>query len=55
MGILGYVLITLSLFAPNPFFDGGLQVSFLFPTDEVIMIDNQSWIFVHFYVVVGWK
>jgi len=23
--------------------------------DEVITIDNQSWIFVHCYVVVGWK
>ncbi len=23
--------------------------------DEVTIIDNQSWIFVHFYVVIGWK
>jgi hypothetical protein len=23
--------------------------------DEVTTIDNQSWILVHFYVVVGWK
>ncbi len=23
--------------------------------DEMITIDNQSWIFVHCYVVVGWK
>jgi hypothetical protein len=23
--------------------------------DEMITIDNQSWIFVHWYVVVGWK
>jgi hypothetical protein len=23
--------------------------------DEMITIDNQSWIFVHCYVVIGWK
>jgi hypothetical protein len=23
--------------------------------DEVIIVDNQSWTFVHCYVVVGWK
>jgi len=37
-----------------------LAFNFIFSVDtmdnnEMIIVENQSWIFVHYYVVVGWK